>query len=126
MKPHELIGFVSSILQNPSYGFGTGHVDDEAPAHERAAVGLTGFDRRHPQSLSGGERRRLALATALSRHPRVLLLDEPTFGQDAGAWLDLVDRLRDFVGGRGSVVIATHDTRLIAALAHRVFDFDGR
>jgi len=126
MKPHELVGFVSSILQNPSYGFGTGHVDDEAPAHERAAVGLTGFDRRHPQSLSGGERRRLALATALSRHPRVLLLDEPTFGQDAGAWLDLVDRLRDFVGGRGSVVIATHDTRLITALAHRVFDFDGR
>lgn len=126
MKPAELIGFVSSVLQNPAYGFGTGQVDDEAPAHERAAVGLTGFDTRHPQSLSGGERRRLALATALSRHPRVLLLDEPTFGQDAGAWLDLVDRLRDFLEGRGAIVIATHDTRLISALAHRVYEIDGR
>lgn len=125
MKPYELITHVSSVLQNPSYGFGAGRVDDEAPAHERSAVGLTGFDSRHPHSLSGGERRRLALATALSRHPRVLLLDEPTFGQDASAWHDLVDRLRDFVEGRGSIVIATHDTRLISALAHRVFDIEG-
>ena len=125
LKPHELVTHVSSVLQNPSYGFGAGRVDDEAPAHERAAVGLTGFDARHPQSLSGGERRRLALATALSRHPRVLLLDEPTFGQDAGAWHDLVDRLRDFVEGRGTIVIATHDTRLVSALAHRVFAIEG-
>jgi energy-coupling factor transporter ATP-binding protein EcfA2 len=55
-----------------------------------------------------------------------LFLDEPTFGQDAGAWHDLVDRLRDFVEGRGAIVIATHDTRLISALAHRVFDIEGR
>ena len=110
----------SSVLQNPSYGFGNGTVGDEAPAHERAAVGLRGMDRRHPQSLSGGERRRLAIAAALSREPRILLLDEPSFGQDAHSWHDLLDRLRDYLDAGGSIVLASHDQLLVRSLAHRV------
>ena len=120
LRPRELVTVVSSVLQNPAYGFGFGRVSDEAPAHERAAVGLRGLDSRHPQSLSGGERRRLALAAAIARNPRILLLDEPSFGQDAHSWHDLVDRLRDFLAGRGAIVFATHDTALVDALAHRV------
>jgi energy-coupling factor transport system ATP-binding protein len=120
----ELVGEVSSVLQNPAYGFGSGRVDDEAPPHERAAVGLKGLDSRHPQSLSGGERRRLGLASALARHPRVLFLDEPSFGQDANSWLDLVDRLRDFLAGRGAIVVATHDQLFIDAMAHRVIQVE--
>ena len=120
LRPAELIAEVSSVLQNPAYGFGAGRVNDEAPSHERAAVGLKGLDSRHPQSLSGGERRRLGLASALARHPRVLFLDEPSFGQDANSWLDLIDRLRDFLAGRGAIVVATHDQRFIDAMAHQV------
>lgn len=120
LKPTELVVEVSSVLQNPAYGFGSGRVNDEAPPHERAAVGLRGLDSRHPQSLSGGERRRLGLASALSRHPRVLFLDEPSFGQDANSWLDLIERLRDFLAGRGAIVVATHDEKFIRAMAHRV------
>lgn len=125
LRPRQLITVVSSVLQNPAYGFGHGRVSDEAPAHERAAVGLSGLDTRHPQSLSGGERRRLALAAAMSRHPKVLLLDEPSFGQDADSWHDLVDRLRDFLGGGGAIVLATHDTALVDTLAHHVVEFGG-
>lgn len=125
LKSRELVTVVSSVLQNPAYGFGFGRVTDEAPSHERAAVGLRGLDSRHPQSLSGGERRRLALAAAIGRHPRILLLDEPSFGQDANAWHDLVDRLRDFLAGRGAIVLATHDTALVDALAHRVITCGG-
>lgn len=125
LSPRELVAEVSSVLQNPAYGFGSGRVDDEAPSHERAAVGLKGLDSRHPQSLSGGERRRLGLASALARHPRVLFLDEPSFGQDANSWLDLIDRLRDFLAGRGSIVVATHDQRFIDAMAHRVIPIGG-
>lgn len=124
LTARELVAEVSSVLQNPSYAFGTGRVDDEAPSHERAAVGLKGLDSRHPQSLSGGERRRLGLASALARHPRVLFLDEPTFGQDANSWLDLIDRLRDFLAGRGAIVVATHDRRFIDAMAHVVVRLD--
>jgi energy-coupling factor transport system ATP-binding protein len=110
----------SSVMQNPAYGFGNGTVSDEAPAHERAAVGLRGRDQRHPQSLSGGERRRLALATALAREPQILLLDEPTFGQDAHSWHDLLDRLRDYLSAGGSIVFASHDQLLVRSLANRV------
>ena len=124
LRADELVKFVSTVLQNPAYGFGSGRVDDEAPSHERAAVGLKGLDNRHPQSLSGGERRRLGLASALSRHPKILILDEPSFGQDANAWLDLVDRLRDFLEGRGAIIMATHDSRLVDALAHHVINLD--
>ena len=125
VEPHRiparaLVNLASSVLQNPSYGFGNGTVGDEAPAHERAAVGLRGMDRRHPQSLSGGERRRLAIASALSREPRILLLDEPSFGQDAHSWHDLLDRLRDYLDAGGSIVLASHDQLLVRSLAHRV------
>lgn len=124
-QPHDLssrnlVAVVSSVIQNPSYGFGNRTVADEAPAHERAAVGLRGMDRRHPQSLSGGERRRLAIATALARNPKILLLDEPSFGQDAHSWHDLLDRLRDFLDAGGAIVLASHDQLLVRSLAHRV------
>jgi energy-coupling factor transport system ATP-binding protein len=78
------------------------------------------MDRRHPQSLSGGERRRLAIAAALSREPQILLLDEPSFGQDAHSWHDLLDRLRDYLDEGGSIVLASHDQLLVRSLAHRV------
>jgi energy-coupling factor transport system ATP-binding protein len=74
--------------------------------------------------LSGGERRRLGLASALARHPRVLFLDEPSFGQDANSWLDLIDRLRDFLAGRGAIIVATHDQLFIDAMAHRVIQVE--
>lgn len=125
IEPHRLSAKVlvrqaSSVVQNPAYGFGNGTVADEAPAHERAAVGLRGMDRRHPQSLSGGERRRLAIAAALARDPKILLLDEPSFGQDAHSWHDLLDRLRDFLDAGGAIVLASHDQLLVRSLAHRV------
>lgn len=120
LSPSALVAIASSVVQNPAYGFGNRTVGDEAPAHERAAVGLRGMDRRHPQSLSGGERRRLAIASAMSRHPKVLLLDEPSFGQDAHSWHDLLDRMRDFLDEGGAIVLASHDQLLVRSLAHRV------
>jgi energy-coupling factor transport system ATP-binding protein len=73
----------------------------------------------NPYTLSGGEQRRLSVATALATAPRLLLLDEPTFGQDRRTWIELVDllaALRD--EGRG-VVTVTHDADFVAALADR-------
>ncbi|GAA2678008.1 ABC transporter ATP-binding protein [Streptomyces aculeolatus] len=75
---------------------------------------------RRPTALSGGQQRRVALARALARTPRILLLDEPTAGLDAAVRDDLARLLRDLATGRDlAVVVATHDPHLANACADR-------
>jgi len=64
---------------------------------------------RAPQRLSGGEKKRVALASVLVLDPAVLLLDEPTAGLDPRSQGQLIDLLIQWGGGAKSVVIATHD-----------------
>ena len=73
----------------------------------------------NPYTLSGGEQRRLSVATALATAPRVLVLDEPTFGQDRRTWTELVDLLAKLRDDGAGVVAATHDEDFVDALADR-------
>lgn len=80
----------------------------------------------NPYTLSGGEKRRLTVAAALATRPRVLVLDEPTFGQDARTWAELVAllaRLRDGLDGeeRAAIVAITHDLDVVRALSAEEF-----
>jgi len=71
----------------------------------------------NPFTLSGGEKRRLSVATALAAAPMLLVLDEPTFGQDRRTWselLHLLASLRD--NGRG-ICFVSHDVAFVEALA---------
>jgi len=77
-------------------------------------MGLEEKLQMHPQELSGGEQRRLALASALAHKPQKLFLDEPTVGQDRVNWLRLVNAINDARSMGVKIVIATHDTHLIA------------
>ena len=63
----------------------------------------------NPYTLSGGEKRRLSVATVLAAHPRVLVLDEPTFGQDANTWAELASFLSELLDAGTAVVSVTHD-----------------
>jgi energy-coupling factor transport system ATP-binding protein len=76
--------------------------------------------RANPYTLSGGEQRRLSVAGVLAARPRVLVLDEPTFGQDARTWAELVALLQALVVSGTAVVAATHDAALVDALGGRV------
>ncbi|MDN5725861.1 MAG: ATP-binding cassette domain-containing protein [Propionibacteriales bacterium] len=96
-----------------------------AAANARAETLLTELGLDHlreadPYQLSGGEQRRLALAAVIVHAPAVILLDEPTVGQDRHTWaavMQVIDRLR----AEGTVVLAaTHDESLIAAADHRL------
>jgi energy-coupling factor transporter ATP-binding protein EcfA2 len=86
---------------------------------------LAPLARANPYTLSGGEKRRLTVAAALATAPRVLVLDEPTFGQDARTWAELVAllaRLRD----EGSAIVAvTHDLDVVSALHAERFELTG-
>ncbi|KRE72954.1 ATP-binding cassette domain-containing protein [Paenibacillus sp. Soil750] len=78
---------------------------------------------RSPFALSGGEQRRLALATTFATAPDWLLMDEPTAGLEAAAVRELLRMLRER-GGRGGLVVATHDLDTFFPLADRVLVLD--
>jgi len=82
-----------------------------------AAVGLTGFEHRVPHHLSGGEKRRVALATIYAMEPEIMLLDEPTSSLDPRGRREVLQLLKAF---RGTKLIATHDFELTLEVADRV------
>ena len=142
--PHEwsskqLLGRMSMVFQEPEYQFLAATVAEELAIGPRAAgmtdeeiaplvdehleaLGLTKLARANPMTLSGGEKRRLSVATALISAPELLILDEPTFGQDRGTWLGLVRLLRTALERGVTLVSITHDPAFVAAMGQRVVD----
>jgi energy-coupling factor transport system ATP-binding protein len=90
----------------------------------RLGLPLDRFGARSPYTLSGGEQRRLSLACVLVRHPRLLVLDEPTFGMDRSGFDALLAILRDRMEAGTAVIVATHDRHLVAAFAQRVMEIE--
>ncbi len=72
-------------------------------------VGLTGFEKRQPYSLSGGEKQRLAIASVLSGKPKILILDEPTTDLDPKGRYDVLRTIRNLVEENMSVLIVEHE-----------------
>lgn len=85
-------------------------------------VGLTGLEERVPFHLSGGEKRRVALAGVLAMRPSILLLDEPSMYLDPRGRRELIHLLHALGGTR---LIAAHDLELILQTCHRVLLLDG-
>jgi energy-coupling factor transport system ATP-binding protein len=133
-SPRDLLTRIQTVFAEPRHQFLTGTVLDEVALGPRRAgdrrgreragevlerLGLAGLAAANPWTLSGGEQRRLSVATALATRPRVLALDEPTFGQDARTWAALVHLIRGLLADGVAVVAATHDPPLVAALGAR-------
>lgn len=130
-------GLVAHVFQNPEAGFVAQTVAGEIGYGPRllgwdeatiaryverllARFALTSLAGANPYTLSQGQKRRLSVAVALVAIPRILLLDEPTVGQDrrtATALIDDVSALRD--DGLG-IIVATHDVGLVVEVADRV------
>jgi cobalt/nickel transport system ATP-binding protein len=79
---------------------------------------------RTPFNLSGGEKKKVAIAAALAVHPRVLLLDEPTATLDPRSIRDLLDMVLEFHDNGGTLVVATHDLHSVPELVERIYVFD--
>ncbi|OGO14542.1 MAG: cobalt ABC transporter ATP-binding protein [Chloroflexi bacterium RBG_13_68_17] len=91
---------------------------------ERAlgAVGMAGGEGRVPHHLSGGEKKRVAIATVLAMDPEILVLDEPTAGLDPRGRRGLI-RLLDELPQ--TMLVSTHDIRMVAELFKRTIVLDG-
>ena len=82
--------------------------------------------KRHPQSLSGGEKQRVVIACALAKNPAVLILDEPTSGLDGANMATIADLLKSEAAKGRAVFLITHDLELLAACDRALFMSDLR
>ncbi|WP_137772138.1 MULTISPECIES: ABC transporter ATP-binding protein [unclassified Microbacterium] len=143
-SPRDLAARIGFVFQNPEHQFIAPTVFDElahglrlrhvpdAEITARVDEMLTRFGLEHktdvhPFLLSGGEKRRLSVGTALITRPRVLALDEPTFGQDRARAAELLDLLQELRADGTTILIVTHDLQLVAEHAsHVVLLAEGR
>lgn len=135
-RSRELLTRIGFVFQSPDHQFLATTVRAELELGPRALgrepdaaridellerLRLDSLARAHPFGLSGGEKRRLSVATVLATSPRVLVLDEPTFGQDARTWRELVALLAEQRDAGRAVVVVTHDRALVRSLDAREF-----
>ncbi|RUQ97546.1 ABC transporter ATP-binding protein [Labedella endophytica] len=137
----ELLTRIGTVFQDPEHQFLASTVRDELAIGPRALklgeseatarvdelldiLGLTDLARANPFTLSGGQKRRLSVGTVLASRPAVIILDEPTFGQDRVSWTRLVGLLQDLVGEGSTVVSVTHDAGVVLHLGQQVVTVD--
>jgi energy-coupling factor transporter ATP-binding protein EcfA2 len=125
-RSRDLLTRIGTVFQEPEHQFVASTVRGEVAVAPRA-LGLPDAEIRaradevlerlrldrlagaNPFTLSGGEQRRLSVAAVLVARPRVVILDEPTFGQDRVTWLELVRLLRELVDDGATLLSVTHD-----------------
>ncbi len=83
-------------------------------------VGLAGYENRVSHHLSGGEKKRAAIATVLSMDPEIIAMDEPTANMDPKSRADLIEILKTLKSEGKTLIIITHDVNAIPELADRV------
>jgi energy-coupling factor transport system ATP-binding protein len=134
LAPRALVRRIGTVFQDPEHQLVAARVDDELRVGPRA-IGLTEveIERRvrellerldlsklaaaNPFTLSGGEKRRLSVGTALATSPGALVLDEPTFGQDRRTFAELLALLAEYRDGGGAIAFASHDELFVDAFA---------
>jgi energy-coupling factor transport system ATP-binding protein len=133
-KSRELLTRIGTVFQDPEHQLLTSTVRAELEVGPRALrldkaevdarvdelltrLRLDRLANANPFTLSGGEKRRLSVATSLATGPRMLVLDEPTFGQDSRTWSELLAMLARLVDEGSTVVAVSHDREFVDALA---------
>lgn len=134
----ELLTRIGMVFQEPEHQFLARTLRDELAVGPRALgwgqartdavvdellerLGLAPLALANPFTLSGGQKRRLSVATVLAGAPEVIVLDEPTFGQDRRGWISLVALLQEEIARGRSIIAVTHDDAVIRHLGgHRI------
>ena len=144
MEVADLARLVGYVFQNPDhqlfaptvaeeFAFGLGHLGvppAEMDGRREEALALVGLDVAPgdvPHFLGRGDRQKLAIATILAMRPQILVIDEPTTGQDWRSASGLLRALKALNQGGLTILVVTHDSRLVAEWSDRVLVVsDGR
>jgi len=114
-------GLPASLKVGEVVDFVSGHYPDPMPRAELLArFDLTDLANRQTGGLSGGQKRRLAVALSLAGRPQLVLLDEPTTGLDVEGRRALWEALREYHSEGATVIVTSHYLEEIEALAERV------
>ncbi len=120
--------FTDSVIQELAFGLKNIGLHEDA-IEERvnmaiAMMELEEFRERHPHSLSRGQRQRLAVASILAMEPEIIVLDEPTTGQDWGHVNKFLRQIRHLNELGKTIILITHDMNLVAGYARRTVVMD--
>lgn len=126
-RSRDLVQRFGYVFQDPEHQFVARTVREElslaAPQNKAdemmERLGLAAFAEANPFTLSGGQKRRLSVATVLVNSPSVVFLDEPTFGQDRTTFSELVHLIRELTDHGATTVSITHDPLYLGALADK-------
>ncbi len=118
--------FSPTVEQDVAFGPINMGLDEEIVKHRVSEalriVGLSEYRTRVPHHLSGGEKKRVAIAGIIAMEPQVLVLDEPTAGLDPQGVREIITFIRDFSVKYGmTVIFSTHDISLVAELAEYIY-----
>jgi len=123
--------FAPTVLEDVAFGpfnMGLKQVEVEKRVHEALErVGMEGFEKKPPHHLSGGQKKRVAIAGILAMRPEIMVLDEPTSGLDPKGASQILRILYQLNQEGMSIVISTHDVDLVPLYASKVYIIsDGR
>ncbi|PID14874.1 ABC transporter [Sporosarcina sp. P34] len=136
-KKRQLPKGLSLVFQNPELQFVTNSITEEltvslhgmpkadADMYAKELMRLFNLPdsvSRHPYQLSTGQKRRLSVATALTPSTDILLLDEPTFGQDARNTFAILEKLEQLRTKGMTILMVTHDTEIVENFATAVWN----
>ena len=118
--------FSPTVEQDVAFGPANMGLDDETVKHRVSEslriVGLSDYRTRVPHHLSGGEKKRVAIAGIIAMEPQVLVLDEPTAGLDPQGVREIIRFIHDFTVKYGmTVIFSTHDISRVAELAEYIY-----
>ncbi|MEA1894567.1 MAG: energy-coupling factor transporter ATPase [Euryarchaeota archaeon] len=120
--------FTDSVTRELKFGLENIKLSDtaieERVDHAISMMELSEFRDRHPHSLSRGQRQRLAVASILAMEPDIIVLDEPTTGQDWGHVNKFLQQIRHLNELGKTIILVTHDMNLVAGYARRTVVLD--
>lgn len=117
--------FAPTVIEDVAFGpMNLGLSEDEVDERVEEAlelVGMTGLEKKAPHHLSGGQKKRVAIAGILAMKPKIMVMDEPTTGLDPTGVEQVMDILYTLNQQDMSIIVASHDVEMVTAFADKIF-----